>query len=255
MARINPLRKRLEAGKANAGVLITMPSVNLAQVLASVGFDWLFIDLEHGSIDPASVHHLIAATAGTDCAPIVRIPKPDLALCKPALDAGAMGLIFPMVCTREQAEATVRCVNYPPRGDRGWGPFYAPARWGLKGPLEYFKVANDELLNIVLIEHIDAIDNIEDIVSVPGIDVAIIAPMDLAVSMNHPGDRDHPEVVSAIERAEKAILASPVALGGMALSAAEANAKSARGYRMFVMGYDVMLIEQIAAQLLDGMER
>ncbi|GHD52108.1 2,4-dihydroxyhept-2-ene-1,7-dioic acid aldolase [Thalassobaculum fulvum] len=255
MARINPLKRRLEADEAAAGVLITMPSVNLAQVLAGAGFDWLFIDMEHGAIDLASAHHLIAATAGTGCAPLVRVPRPDLALCKPVLDAGAMGVIFPMVCTPEQAEATVRCVKYPPEGDRGWGPFYAPARWGLKGPMEYFQAANREIANIVLIEHIDAVENIEAIMAVPGIDVATIAPMDLAVSMGHPGDRDHPEVVGAIERAERAILASPAALGGMALSSAEANAKIARGYRFLVMGYDVMLIEQIASQLLDGLRR
>ena len=255
MASINPLKKRLDAGKPGAGVLITMPSVNMAQILAGAGFDYLFIDLEHGSIYAASVHHLITATAGTDCAPLVRIPTPDLALCKPALDAGAMGLIFPMICTREQAEATVQCINYPPQGIRGWGPFYAPTRWGLKTPLEYFEAANRELLNIILIEHIDAIDNIEAILSVPGIHVANIAPMDLAVSMGFPGQRDHPEVLKAIERAEKAILASPVVLGGMSLSAAEANAKIARGYRVLLMGYYVLLIQQGAAQLLDGMQR
>ena len=255
MARINPLKMRLEAGRAGAGMLITMPSVNLAQVLAGAGFDWLFIDLEHGPIDIASVHNLIAATAGTGCAPLVRIPAPDPNLCKPALDAGAMGLIFPMICTRAQAEATVRCVNYPPEGVRGWGPFYAPTRWGLKGPMEYFEAANRELLNVVLIEHIDAIANVEEIVAVPGIDVAIIAPMDLAMSMGRPGDRDHPEVLEAIARAEAAILASPVTLGGMSLSAAEANAKIARGYRVLLMGYDVLLIQQGAAQLLDGMQR
>lgn len=255
MTRINPLRRRLDADQAAAGVLITMPSVNLAQILAGCGFDWLFIDMEHGAIDHAAMHHLIAATAGTACAPLVRVPRPDLALCKPALDAGAMGLIFPMICTAEQAAATVRCINYPPQGDRGWGPFYAPARWGLKGPLDYFEAANRELVNIVLIEHIEAVENIDAIMAVPGIDVAVIAPMDLAVSMGRPGDRDHPEVLAAIGRAETAILASPAALGGMALSAAEANAKIARGYRFLVMGYDVMLIEAISAQLLDGLRR
>ena len=111
MARINPLKMRLEAGRAGACMLITMPSVNLAQVLAGAGFYWLFIDLEHGPIDIASVHHLIAATAGTGCAPLVRIPAPDPNLCKPALDAGAMGLIFPMICTSAQAEATVPQVH------------------------------------------------------------------------------------------------------------------------------------------------
>ncbi|MCR9176027.1 MAG: aldolase/citrate lyase family protein [Alphaproteobacteria bacterium] len=253
MDRINPLRRKLETGGTGAGVLITMPSVNMAQILAHSGFDYLFIDMEHGPIDVASAHHLIQATAGTPCAPLVRVPKPDLALTKPVMDSGAMGVIFPMVNDRATAEATVRATRYPPEGERGWGPFYAPARWGVDGAVAYFERANAEMLNIVLIEHIEAVENIEEIVSVPGIDIAAIAPMDLSVSMNLPGRRDHPEVLAAIARAERGILDAGLWLGGMALSAEEGNAKIAAGYRFLIMGYDVMLIERAASGLLSGL--
>lgn len=255
MDRINPLRRKLEAGGTGAGVLVTMPSVNLTQVLAASGFDYLFIDMEHGPIDVASAHHLIQATAGTDCAPLVRVSKPDLALTKPVLDSGAMGMIFPMVNDRATAEATIRATRYPPEGERGWGPFYAPARWGLDGAVSYFERANAEILNIVLIEHIDAIENIDEIVAVPGIDVAAIAPMDLSVSMGLPGQREHPEILAAIKRAETAILGAGLWLGGMALSVEEANAKIAAGYRFLILGYDVMLIERAARGVLDGIRR
>jgi 4-hydroxy-2-oxoheptanedioate aldolase len=253
MERINPLRRKLEAGGAGAGVLITMPSVNLARILAHAGFDYLFIDMEHGPIDVASAHHLIQATAGTACAPLVRVSKPDLALTKPVMDSGAMGVIFPMVNDRATAEATVQATRYPPEGERGWGPFYAPARWGVDGAFAYFERANAEMLNIVLIEHIDAVENIDEIVSVPGIDIAAIAPMDLSVSMGLPGQREHPDVLGAIARAKRAILDAGLWLGGMALSTEEANAKIAAGYRFLIMGYDVMLIERAAAGLLNGL--
>ncbi|NQW11455.1 MAG: 2,4-dihydroxyhept-2-ene-1,7-dioic acid aldolase [Alphaproteobacteria bacterium] len=255
MARINPLKARIEAGKAGVGVLITMPSVNVAQILAAAGYDYLFIDMEHGPIDLGSAHHLIQATAGTKCAPLVRVSTPDVALCKPLLDSGAMGMIFPMINTAELAAATVQAVRYPPVGVRGWGPFYAPARWGLPDANAYFDVANDEILNVILIEHIDAVHNIEEIVAVPGIDIANIAPMDLSVSMGFPGQRDHPEVLEAIAVAEAAIKASPIALGGMALSAEEANAKIERGYQFFVMGTDTSLLQGASARLLDGLVR
>ena len=253
-AMINPLRRRLTEGKASVGILITMPSVNMAQALSHAGFDWLFIDMEHGAIDIASCHHLIAATAGTDCTPVVRVPRPSIDYTKPVLDSGAMGVIFPMVNSRAEAEATVQALRYPPVGQRGWGPFYAPYRWGTKDAMEYYR-ASSEIVNIVLIEHIDAINNIDDIVAVDGIDVALIAPMDLAASLGHVGNRDHPDVLAAIARAETAILKSGKALGGMALTTEETNEKIARGYRMFVGGFDVMLVERAAAQLLDGINR
>lgn len=251
----NPLKRKLAAGKSGAGVLITMPSVNMAQTLASCGFDYLFIDMEHGPIDLGTAHHLIAATAGTECAPLVRVPKPDVSLCKPLLDSGAMGMIFPMINTKELAEATVQAIRYPPLGQRGWGPFYAPMRWGIEDATEYYEAANRDILNVILIEHAEAVRNIDEILSVPGIDVANIAPMDLAVSMGFPGQRDHPEVLEAIRIAEEAIKKTDVVLGGMALSASEMNEKIERGYRFFVCGFDVMLVQQSAKAILDGTNR
>ena len=91
----NPLRERLNQGKVCAGILTSMPSVNMAQTLSNSGFDWLFIDMEHGPIDIASCHHMITATAGTQCAPVVRVMEPSISYTKPVLDSGAMGIIFP----------------------------------------------------------------------------------------------------------------------------------------------------------------
>ena len=251
---MNPLKQRLQEGRAVLGFMITMPSVQVAQTLARTGADWFMIDLEHGAIDLPAVHAMIAATSGTGCTPVVRVPRPALWLAKPVLDSGAFGLVFPMVCGRADAEDAVRTVRYPPAGERGLGPSYAPARWGISAP-DYIKTANDHLLTIVLVEHGEAIERLDEILAVPGIDVAVIAPNDLSCSLGVPGQRDHPDVLAAIAKAEARILPSQVALGGVAASPEDANRKIAQGYRWIVLGPDSGLLQAAAAAALEGIER
>ncbi|MBH66781.1 MAG: 2,4-dihydroxyhept-2-ene-1,7-dioic acid aldolase [Rhodospirillaceae bacterium] len=251
---LNPLRERLNAGKISAGVLASMPSVNIAQALANSGFDWLFIDMEHGAIDIASCHHMITATSGTECAPIVRVMEPSISYTKPVLDSGAMGIVFPMITSKEAALAAVNAVRYPPEGERGWGPFYAPMRWGNGDALDYYKASKDVVI-IALIEHIESVENIQEILTVEGIDVFFIAPMDLAASMGHVGNRDHPDVVGAIQRAEQSIKGASKVLGGLCLSASEGNEKIASGYQVLLMGFDLLLLDVGARSMLEGLKR
>jgi len=203
----NPLRERIRSGKVCAGVLTSMPSTNMAQTLSNSGFDWLFIDMEHGAIDIASCYNMITATSGTMCSPVVRVMEPSIAYTKPVLDSGAMGIVFPMITSKETAEAAVAAVRYPPIGERGWGPFYAPMRWQKKDPIEYYK-SSDDVVIISLIEHIDAINNIEEIIKVEGIDVFFIAPSDLSQTMGHIGNPGHPEVQQAINTGLDKIISS-----------------------------------------------
>jgi 4-hydroxy-2-oxoheptanedioate aldolase len=251
-ARVNPLKARWRAGEATYGVLVTMPSVPMMQLLARAGFDWLIVDMEHGPIDVATAHAMIAATTGTPAAPLVRVPYTLPWLAKTALDAGAFGILYPMVNSAEDARAAVRATKYPPEGERPWGPFYAPARFGLPMP-RYVQTANDEVVTMVLIEHPAAIEHVEEIVAQPGLDLAIIGIFDLAVSLGHPGQLDHPEVREAVARAERAILDSDVPLGGVALSPAQAKEMAARGYRALGLGFDWTLVQRGAAQVLDGL--
>jgi 4-hydroxy-2-oxoheptanedioate aldolase len=248
---MNPLKQRLAEGRPAFGVLISMPSPQLAQTLAACGLDWLFIDMEHGPIDFADAHALIAATQGTACAPLVRVPSDNLAAARPVLDAGAFGIIVPMVCSAEQARAALAYLRYPPAGARGVGPVYAPQRWGLSLP-DYLKAADEHLAAVVLIEHIDAVRNLDAILAVPGIDAALIAPYDLSASLGHAGDLQHREVAAAIAEAERTILASPAALGGLAQGVEDARAKLARGYRVILMGIDVFLIQEQVRGMLQA---
>jgi 4-hydroxy-2-oxoheptanedioate aldolase len=251
---INPLKARLAANRPCVGITISMPSVHTTQVLAACGFDWLFLDMEHGPIGIEAVHAMITATAGTRAAPVVRVPWNVHWLAKPVLDAGAMGIIFPMIRSAADAEEAVRAVRYPPTGQRGFGPFYAPLRFGLTMQT-YADPADEEILCILLIEHQDAVNAIAQIVAVPGVDACLIAPFDLAMSYGYRDGPDHDEVRAAIARAEQAIVNSPVHLGGLALTGEIANAMIERGYRMILTGFDIRLLQQGAAAILSGIER
>jgi 4-hydroxy-2-oxoheptanedioate aldolase len=251
---INPLKGRLAADRPCIGITISMPSVHTTQVLAACGFDWLFLDMEHGPIDIESAHAMITATAGTRAAPVVRVPWNVHWLVKPVLDAGAMGIIFPMIRNAADAEEAVRAVRYPPTGQRGFGPFYAPLRFGLTMQT-YADPADEEILCILLIEHKDAVDAIEQIVAVPGVDACLIAPFDLAMSYGYRDGPDHAEVQAAIKQAEQAIVKSRVHLGGLALTGEIANAMIGRGYRMILTGFDILLLQQGATAILSGIER
>jgi 4-hydroxy-2-oxoheptanedioate aldolase len=251
---VNPLAQRWRAGGVTYGVGVTIPGAAVAQLLAHAGFDWLMIDMEHGPVSIEAAHTMIAATAGTDVAPLVRIPQNLPWLAKPALDAGATGIVYPQVNSRGDAAAAARSTRYPPVGDRQWGPFYAPARHGSTIP-EYLSTANDTVVAVVLVEHPEAIDHIEEIVATDGVDAAVIGTHDLAVSLGHPGRLDHPDVLRAVGRAEKAILDSPVVLGGNAASPEQARELADRGYQLLTLGFDWSLLQRGASAALAGLPR
>ena len=246
---VNPLTAKLATGGCVTCFMVTMPSVAMVQVLAASGVDALIVDMEHGPIDLATAHAMIAATTGTPAVPLVRVPWTEPWLAKPVLDAGAYGINFPMVSTAALARETVRAVRYPPLGGRGWAPSYAPLRWGLPTE-EYLRTADRELLNIVTIEEPAAIEALDEILAVPGIDVVVIASFDLSMAMGRPGKFDDPELKRLVAGAEARIRASGLPMGGVALTAEAAEAKRAAGYRLLLVGFDVLMVEAVARQAL-----
>lgn len=251
---LNRIRELLGAGKPAFGAIVTMPSPQVVQVMSRAGFDLLLIDMEHGPIDLATAHSLILATAGTPTVPMARIAANLPWLAKPLLDAGALGIAVPMVCSKVEAEAAASALRYPPKGERMWGPFYAPLRWDL--PMgAYMRAADDAVLAMVTIEHIKAVRNIAEIVEAEGVDVAIIGPGDLATSMGLYGQVDHADVQAAMLEAEKVILKSSITLGGVAFSPDHANRMVDAGYRMIFLGFDWSLLSKGAAAVLHGVRR
>ena len=246
---LNPLKALLDSDGVALGGVLTAPSVQVAQALGRAGFDWVLVDMEHYPMDVRDVHEAIAALAATPATPIVRIRWNVEWLAKPVLDVGALGIVFPMIRSREEAEAAVASVKYPPAGTRGWGPSYATLTWGISGA-DYARAANEEILTVALIEHVEAVENIAEIAATPGVDVAFIATNDLAASLGHLGDLEHAEVKRAIRRIEKAVLESPAKLGGIGGAADRAREMIQRGYRFLNMGADVDLMKRTAEALL-----
>jgi 4-hydroxy-2-oxoheptanedioate aldolase len=251
---INPLREALAEGRPTLGYLVSMPSVQTVQALARTGVDWLMIDTEHAPVGIESVAAMIAATGGTQVTPLVRVPGVRPELVKPALDCGALGIVFPQIATREDAEATVRAVRYAPAGERGYGPTYAALRWGLSN-LDYLKAANDAVLNIALIESLAGVDALDDILKVSGLDVVAIARGDLSQNLGVAGQSDHPRMREVVARAEATIAAhGSVTLGGIAFSADDARAMIARGYRFIVLGSDSALMSRAAQRMVQAIK-
>jgi 4-hydroxy-2-oxoheptanedioate aldolase len=249
---INPLRHALAEGRPILGYLVSIPSVQTVQALARTGVDWLMIDTEHAPVGIESVAAMIAATGGTSVTPIVRVPAARPELVKPVLDCGALGVVFPQIATRRDAEATVQAVRYAPAGQRGYGPTYAALRWGLPN-LDYLKAANDAVLNVVLIESQAGVDALDDILTVGGLDVVAIARGDLSQNLGVAGQFEHPRLREVVAKAEAKIVAhGKVALGGIAFSADDARAMIARGYRFVVLGSDAGLISGAAQRMVQA---
>ncbi len=248
---INRMKAKLAAGEVVTTFMVTMPSVAMVQILAGNGADCLIIDMEHGPIDIATVHAMVAATQGTGATPIVRIPWTEHWLAKPVLDTGAMGINFPMISNADMARASVAAIRYPPDGVRGVAPSYAPLRWGVPFP-EYLKLANREILNVITIEDPEAVRNLDSILAVPGIDVVALASFDMSMALGVPGQMDHPELRSLLAQAEAKVRAAGIPLGGVALTPEVARARREAGYQMLLVGFDVSLVGTAARQAVDN---
>jgi 4-hydroxy-2-oxoheptanedioate aldolase len=231
---LNRLRREWREKRPTFGAIATIPSIPTVQIMARSGLDWIIVDLEHGPIDLTSAHAMITATAGTPCVPLARIAANEPWLAK--------------------AEKAARSLRYPPKGDRFWGPFHAPFRWGVSMG-DYMEAADDDMICMITIEHADAVERIDEIMATPGIDVAVIGPGDLATSINKRGQIDDPQVQALIKRAEQGILKSGVPIGGVARTAEQANAMIDRGYLALALGFDWSLLQRGIADAFKGIKR
>ncbi|MDP5216099.1 aldolase/citrate lyase family protein [Ruegeria sp. 2205SS24-7] len=227
--------------------LCTIPSAIVTQAMAAAGMDFVMIDMEHGAVDHGSCHAMIAATAGSDCAPLVRVAENDTAQVKRVLDMGAEGIVFPLIRDAEDARAAVASLRYPPRGTRGFGPFIAHSRWGTS-LMDYRETIEDQLICCLLIETAEAVENIDAICAVEGIDLLVVAAFDLSTSLGVSGQFDHPDYMRAQQRVEEAALRAGLPLGGAALNATQAAALFERGHRV-IAGFDVLWLKQQTAEM------
>lgn len=234
------------------GHVCVIPSAVVAQAVAAAGADFVIIDQEHSPMGFETLHAMVAATAGTDCAPLVRIPEIGEAAVKRALDAGAEGICFPLVRTVADAERCVAAMRYPPAGRRGWGPFVAHSRWGVSLSDYAANTARDTVC-LLLIETADAVENIEEICSVDGIDCMIVASFDLSTELGVSGQFDHPKFLDAEARIEAAAFGAGVPLGATGLTKERTEAVMARGYRI-IGGFDVLWLKGSIQQSIEWMK-
>ena len=207
MKNISPnwsLKKKLRNNELTIGSWLTIPHQSVVEIMASAGFEWLTIDLEHAAIDISQTMNLIALIQAKGMKALVRVSKNEEVIIKRVLDAGADGIIVPTVKNMEEAKQAVGYVKYPPVGRRGVGLNRAQ-NYGI-GFEEYKDWLNDEVVVIAQIEHIDSVNNLEGILSVEGIDGIIVGPYDLSASMGMPGNYEHNDVKMALKKIEEVTL-------------------------------------------------
>jgi len=192
------LKSKLKNNQLTLGSWIMMNDPMSVEVMALAGFEWLVVDIEHTSIDLHNAENLIRTIQSKNIKALVRVSKNEEVIIKKVLDMGADGIIVPMVNSKEDAIQAVNYAKYPPQGKRGVG-LYRASGYGTKFE-EYKKWVNEELVIIAQIEHIDAVNNIDEILKVEGIDGSIIGPYDLSGSMGYPGEFEREDVKDAVQK-------------------------------------------------------
>jgi len=214
MKNISPdwsLKKKLTSRELTIGSWLTIPHQSVVEIMATAGFDWLTIDLEHAAIDISQVMNLVGWIQGKGMKALTRVSKNEEVIIKRVLDAGVDGVIIPTVKNAEEAKMAVEFVKYPPKGKRGVGLNRAQ-NYGI-GFDEYKEWLDKEAIVIAQIEHIDSVHNLESILAVEGIDGIIVGPYDLSASMGMPGNYEHPDVQAALAVIDSVTLKSGKPLG------------------------------------------
>ena len=251
----NKLRKALLERRVTLGGWAQIGHPAIAEVMASAGLDWFCVDLEHGAIGIESATNMFRALEGSDCVPVARLPENDPVWIRRLLDAGARGLIIPMVNTAEEASSAVSDAKYPPLGKRGFG--YCRANTHGRDFEDYIAEANEEIPVVIQIEHIDAISNLDAIVSVEGVDGLFIGPYDLSGSMGLTGKLTHPDV-QAVLRGFRDTCEKQSASAG--IHVVEPNCSSIEsavsdGYTLIALGVDNVMLRTSMEQAISEVNR
>lgn len=240
--RANHVKRRLANGEPSIGTWLGIPSPESAEHVAALGFDWLTVDTEHNPIDIRTASQMFGAISAAGVAPLVRIPWNDPENFKRVLDAGVWGIVVPMVNSREEAERAVEATFFPPRGKRSVGGGMTGLRFGTSGS-EYLKHADDEILLVLQIEHIDAVERCDEILGLPGVSACFIGPNDLAASMGIglgvPLECDHPRMIEAIEHVRVTAKSVGVAPGIHTSGANGVNQRIEEGFQFLAMASEL----------------
>jgi 4-hydroxy-2-oxoheptanedioate aldolase len=232
----NHVRAKLKRGEPSVGTWLTLPDPVAARLMARVGFDWLTVELEHTPVNFETAAQSFTVIAGNNCVPLARVPWNTGENIKRVLDTGAYGIVVPMVNSRAEAEAAVRAARYQPLGERSIGGQMHAANFDTD-PATYYTRANEEILVVVMMEHIKAIEAADQILSVPGVDVAFIGPNDLTNSMGKSPvfDSDDKEFKDAVAHVLATARKHGVAPGIHVLDAPAAQRRLGEGFQFIAV--------------------
>lgn len=239
--------KKLKDKTDLVGTILSLNSPEIAEIIAMSGFDWVFIDMEHGTLTTDQTQHLIQ-TIGGNCSALIRIPENNSIWIKKALDTGCEGIIIPQIKTATDAEHAVNAAKYPPIGSRSVGIARAQG-YGMNFD-EYIKNANDEIALILQIEHIEALDNLNAILDVKGIDGILIGPYDLSGSMHMLGQVTSEPVQQVIDKIKIQCKNKSIPWGTFVLKPEAVQKEKADGCSFIAVGIDTTLFVSSLKNLL-----
>ncbi len=243
----NAFKRALRAARAQIGLWSSLSSSYTVEVIAGAGYDWILLDMEHSPNDLESLLAQLQAAAAYPTTPVVRVPWNDMVTIKRVLDVGAQSLLIPYVCTADEAKAAVAATRYPPAGVRGVAGTTRASRFGrIPG---YAKKAHEELCVLVQVETKAALDNVEAICAVEGVDGVFIGPADLHASLGYTGETANPTVLPLIEEAMRRIRRAGRAPGYLSPVEADARKMLAAGALFVAVGADVGLLARGAEAL------
>ena len=248
---IATLRQRLAEGQVLIGTGIYLTDPQASEALAD-SVDFLWYDLEHSAMSIEALRGHMMVARGKNKPAIVRVPAGGTPFIKPVLDAGAHGIVVPQVRTPEEVRETVADCRYPPEGQRGFGPLI-PTNYGRANDTEYVEQANANVFVSVMIETAEALEAIDEIVSIPGLDAVVIGPWDLSASLGLLGQVGHPTMVAAMEKIIARARAAGLNVGsGMPVDAEFASLQARRGVQLLQVGGDCVYLVHCADQLVSA---
>ncbi|KAI9051035.1 hypothetical protein LZ554_005143 [Drepanopeziza brunnea f. sp. 'monogermtubi'] len=247
MQRANRLKTAFDAAKGpSMGCWQMFPGSNVSRTLARTGVDWVLVDCEHGNMDDAAMHEAVPAIAACGVSPIVRIPDNQGFMVKRALDSGAHGVLVPLLYTVEDAKKLVKSAKFPPAGQRGFGSPFPHERFSPSlGSTDYLQQANDAILVMVQIETKEALDNVDGIAAVPGVDVLFVGPFDLGNNIGHPiiEGKMHENLHAAIKKILEASRKAGKKAGIFCTSGDQSKGYADMGFDMISCATDVLILQ------------
>ena len=246
MLKPNIMKSGLREGKKFLGTFVKMGDPSIVEILKYAGFDCVIVDNEHSQMSKSYMVNLVRTADLSGIIPIVRVRENSRSMILQAMDCGAYGIMVPETSSREEVELVISRTKYAPIGDRGYTASQRAAGYGLMNPAEYAAFANDNTMTIVYIETKPAIDNIDEMLAVPHLDMIWIGPMDLSQALGVTGQPKHPEVLKAMDYIIDKCLAAGKPVGTIAPNPQEAAALYDKGVQLISISSDQAMISYAA---------